>query len=80
MIDPFKASYHCVKSVQIRKFFWSVFSCIRMEYGDLVSCEYKHLFQKHLGKRYHKFVIQLFFSLKLPERQQTYYLEQDKGP
>ena len=27
--------YHCVKSVQIRSFFWSVFTCIRSEYGDL---------------------------------------------
>ena len=26
---------HCVKSVQIRSFFWSVFSCIRTEYGYL---------------------------------------------
>ena len=26
---------HCVKSVQIRSFFWSVFSCIRNKYGDL---------------------------------------------
>ena len=25
------------KSVQIRSFFWSVFSCIRTEYGDLRS-------------------------------------------
>ena len=24
---------HCVKSVEIRSFFWSVFSCIRTEYG-----------------------------------------------
>ena len=24
---------HCVKSVQIRSYFWSVFSCIRTEYG-----------------------------------------------
>ena len=30
-------SRHCVKSVQIRSFFWSVFSCIRTEYGDLRS-------------------------------------------
>ena len=30
-------AYHCMKSVQIRKFFWSVFSCIRTEYGDLQS-------------------------------------------
>ena len=27
---------HCVKSVQIRSFFWSVFSCIRTKYGDLL--------------------------------------------
>ena len=24
---------HCVKSVQIRSYFWPVFSCIRIEYG-----------------------------------------------
>ena len=28
---------HCVKNVQIRSYFWSVFSCIRTEYGDLRS-------------------------------------------
>ena len=28
---------HCVKSVQIRSHFWSVFSCIRTEYRDLRS-------------------------------------------
>ena len=28
---------HCMKSVQIRRFFWSVFPCIRTEYGDLRS-------------------------------------------
>ena len=27
---------HCVKSVQIWSSFWSVFSCIRTEYGDLL--------------------------------------------
>ena len=27
---------HCVKFVQIRSFFWSVFSCIRIEYGNLL--------------------------------------------
>ena len=26
---------HCVKCVQIRSYFWSEFSCIRTEYGDL---------------------------------------------
>ena len=29
-------SLHCVKSVQMRKFSWSVFSCIRTEYWDLL--------------------------------------------
>ena len=28
---------HCVKNVQILIYFWSVFSCIRTEYGDLRS-------------------------------------------
>ena len=28
---------HCVKNVQIQSFFWSVFPCIRPEYGDLRS-------------------------------------------
>ena len=27
---------HCVKSVQIRSFFWSVFSRIRTEYGEML--------------------------------------------
>ena len=27
---------HCVKSVQIRSFFWSVFSPIRTEYGEIL--------------------------------------------
>ena len=27
---------HCVKSIQIRSFFWSVFLCIRTGYGDLL--------------------------------------------
>ena len=28
--------YHCMKSVQIWSFFWSVFSCILTEYVDLL--------------------------------------------
>ena len=32
-----KPFLHCVKSVQIRSYFWSVVSCIRTEYGDLRS-------------------------------------------
>ena len=30
-------NYHCVKSVQMRRFFRSVFSCIWTKYGDLRS-------------------------------------------
>ena len=26
---------HCVKSFQVRSYFWSVFSCIRTEYGKI---------------------------------------------
>ena len=29
--------HHCVKSVQIRSFFWPVLSCIKTKYGDLRS-------------------------------------------
>ena len=29
-------SDHCVKSIQIRSFFWSVFSRIRTEYGEIL--------------------------------------------
>ena len=32
---PSTAKSHCVKSVRIQSYFWSVFSCIRTEYGDL---------------------------------------------
>ena len=32
-------NYQCVKSVQIRSFFWSVFSCIRTEYRDLLRIQ-----------------------------------------
>ena len=36
---------HCVKSVQIWSFFWSVFSCIQTEYGDL--CPYSVRIQEN---------------------------------
>ena len=32
-----KISIHCVKSVQIRSFFWSLFSCILTKYGEIWS-------------------------------------------
>ena len=34
---PSITEYHCLKSVQIRSYFCSVFSCIRTEYEDLWS-------------------------------------------
>ena len=37
--------FHCVKSVQIRNFFWSVFSRIRPEFGDLQSKYWKIPFE-----------------------------------
>ena len=32
----FQSKFHCVKSVQTWSFFWSLFSCIRTEYGYLL--------------------------------------------
>ena len=40
---------HCVKSVQIRSFFWSVFSCIRTEYGE-IDTPYLSVFSTNAGK------------------------------
>ena len=34
---------YCLKSVQIRSFFWSVFSRIRTEYGDLLRKHFSHV-------------------------------------
>ena len=31
--EEISAKIHCVKSVQIRSYFWPVFSCIRTEYS-----------------------------------------------
>ena len=31
-----KKTIHCVKSVLIRRFFWSVFSCIWTKYGEIL--------------------------------------------
>ena len=35
LVRDITAFRHCVKSVQIRSFSWSVFSCIWTKYGDL---------------------------------------------
>ena len=34
-LERFSSKQHCLKSVQIRSFFWSVFSRIRTEYGEM---------------------------------------------
>ena len=36
ILSPKTGDHHCVKSVQMRSFFRSFFSCIRTEYGDLL--------------------------------------------
>ena len=43
----FAKIFHCVKSGQIRSFFWSVFSRIRTEYGDSRS-EFGHFLHSDL--------------------------------
>ena len=35
-IGLYAAAIHCIKSVQIRSFFWTVFSRIRTEYGEIL--------------------------------------------
>ena len=42
--------YHCVKSAQIRSYFWSVFSCIRTEYGYVnlrILSEYRKIWTRN---------------------------------
>ena len=39
---------HCMKIVQISSFFWSVFSCIRTEYGDLLRVPLRKILTFHL--------------------------------
>ena len=48
IIGLITASTHSVKCVQILSYFWSVFSCIRTEYGDYgvnfrIQSEYKKI-------------------------------------
>ena len=44
--------HHYVKSVQIRSFFWSVFSCIRTEYGELLhKSTYSFQIQENTDQR-----------------------------
>ena len=56
----FYYEYHCSKSVQIRNFFWSSYSCIRTEYGDLLSL-YSTQIQENTDQR--KLHIACLFSV-----------------
>ena len=40
--------HHCVKKFQIKRFFWSIFSRIRTEYGGIrsISCQYSYMQQQ----------------------------------
>ena len=51
--------FHCVKSVQIRIFFWSVFSYIRTEYNLRVQSKYKKI-------RTRKISVSVLFSRSVP--------------
>ena len=43
---------HCVKSVQIRSFFWSVFSCTWTEYGEILPVSpYSVWMQEHTDQK-----------------------------
>ena len=39
-ISWYSHNSYCVKSVQIRSYFWSVFSCIQTKYGEIWSTPY----------------------------------------
>ena len=53
--------YHCVKSVRIRSYFWSIFSCIRTEYRKIaawnnsVFCEFRLRNKFKLFPKFSKF-------------------------
>ena len=48
----FKTWNHCVKRVQIRSFFWSVFSRIRTEYGPEKKSAFGHFSRSGYNKKY----------------------------
>ena len=58
---------HCVKSVQMRSFFWSVFSCIRTEYGDLL-CKSVVVAKNEIFNRYFSMILLKFYFNILVEQ------------
>ena len=52
---PALSCFHCVKSVQIRNFYWSAFSCMWTKYGDLRSkSPYSVRIQKNMDQKKHR--------------------------
>ena len=47
-----KKKKHCVKGVQIRSFFWSVFSCIQSEYRKILTRKNPYLDTFHALKAF----------------------------
>ena len=47
---------HCVKSVQIRSYFWSIFSCIRTEYRKIRTRNNLHTFYAVLKYRWNQLI------------------------
>ena len=47
---------HCVKSVQIRSYFWSIFSCIRPEYRKIRTRNNLHTFYAVLKYRWNQLI------------------------
>ena len=46
ILIPQESEYHCMKSIQIRSYFWSVFSSIRTEYGEILSLRIQSEYRK----------------------------------
>ena len=57
---------HCVKCVKIRSLFWSVFSCIQTEHGDLQNIQSDY---KKIGTRKNSVSGKFSHSAEKPENQ-----------
>ena len=60
---------HYMKSAQIRRYFWSVVSCIRIEYGDLLcKSPYSIRIQENTDQTIHTFHAVKFFYSTWPQK------------
>ena len=66
---------HCVKSIQIRSFFWSVFSCIRTEYGDLRSKFPYSAWMQEIMDQEKLRIRTLFTQWSMPAKSFNYFIE-----